>query len=133
MNELTSEGVKTLCRGIQNSKLVSLNIKGNIIKDQGALYLAELYDAGGDCLNFLEDLDIASNDITPEGFIHLGRMLAKSKLRSLNVSKNLMGDEGLIMLVDAVEQSDSKCLLNRLDISSCKVADKGVIRLIEGL
>lgn len=40
MNELTSEGLKTLCKGIQSSKLASLNIKGNVIKDQGALYLA---------------------------------------------------------------------------------------------
>lgn len=56
--------------------------------------------------------------------MHLGRMLAKSKLKSLNVSKNLMGDEGLLLLVDATEESDKRMLLNRLDISSCKVADK---------
>jgi Ran GTPase-activating protein (RanGAP) involved in mRNA processing and transport len=140
MNELTAEGVKTLCKGVQNSKLASLNIKGNAIKDQGAIYLADLYDTGCSCLESLEELDISSNDITPEGFVHLGRMLAKSKLKNLNISKNLMGDEGLMMLVDTVEASENIILLNRLDISSCKVSDKvinyltqGIIRLIEGL
>lgn len=130
MNELTSEGVKTLCRGIQNSRLAFLNLRGNVIKDQGAIYLAELYDTGSECLDSLEELDVSSNDITPEGFVHLGRMLAKSKLKYLNVSKNLMGDEGLAELMDAVEQSENRLLLNRLDIGSCKVADKGLIRLL---
>lgn len=44
-----------------------------------------------------------------------------------------MGDEGIVMMVEAVENSESKVLLNKLDISSSKVSDKGAIKLIEGL
>lgn len=56
--------------------------------------------------------------------MHLGRILIKSKIKALNVSKNLMGDEGIVVMVDAIERAENKVLLNRLDISSSKVSDK---------
>lgn len=35
-----------------------------------------------------------------------------------------MGDEGIVVMVDAIERAENKVLLNRLDISSSKVSDK---------
>ena len=40
LNELFSEGTKILCKGLLKSRLTSLNIKGNSIRDEGLAYIA---------------------------------------------------------------------------------------------
>ena len=40
LNELFSEGVRVLCKGLLESHLTSLNIKGNSIRDLGLKYIS---------------------------------------------------------------------------------------------
>ena len=58
-------GTKALAQGIQrNRSLESLNIKGNVIGDQGMILLAQsLIHAPN-----LKELDVSLNEIGPTGF-----------------------------------------------------------------
>ena len=64
-NELGVAGCKWIAKGVsQNQTLEVLNIKGNMIGDEGMLSLSE-------CLKdaiMLQHLDISLNEIGPSGF-----------------------------------------------------------------
>ena len=50
-----------------------------------------------ECEN-LEELDLALNDIFPTGIEYLAEILPNSNIKVLNLSKNMLGDESIIML-----------------------------------
>lgn len=116
-NELGPKGVEYIAQGIiyQQGGLVSLNLRGNGIRDRGLEILAEAINDS----ETLEELDIALNDLTPEGIQFLARILPDSQLKVLNLSRNLLGDESLIMLCNNRS-------LEKLDVSTSKISDKGV-------
>jgi Ran GTPase-activating protein (RanGAP) involved in mRNA processing and transport len=64
----------------------------------------------------LSELDISLNDITPDGIKFLADVLPHSQLKVLNLNKNLLGDESMIMLCN-------NRILEKLDVSSSRVAD----------
>ena len=58
-------GAKWIAKGLkQNSTLESLNIKGNIIKDDGCVLLAQALTGN----QKLKELDISRNEFGPNGF-----------------------------------------------------------------
>jgi len=99
--------------------LVSLNLRGNGIRDRGLEILAEAISES----DTLEHLDIALNDITPEGIVHLASILPNSRLKIINLSKNLLGDESLMLLCN-------NRTLEKIDVSSSRISDKGVYLII---
>lgn len=94
---------------------MSLNLRGNGIRDRGLEILAEAISES----DTLEHLDIALNDITPEGIVHLASILPNSKLKIINLSKNLLGDESLMLMCN-------NRTLEKIDVSSSRISDKGV-------
>ena len=65
-NELMIEGAKFIAKGIQSNpkQLEVLNVKGNIIGDEGCLILADALSGN----EKLRELDISLNEIGPNGF-----------------------------------------------------------------
>ena len=72
----------------------------------------------------LEELDISLNEITPVGISYLAEVLPVSGIRSLNLSKNLLGDESLIIIADKAEDA-GEMKLSKLEINSSRIADAG--------
>lgn len=48
----------------------------------------------------MEELDLSLNDITPVGICYLADVLPTSNIKVINLAKNLLGDEGLIMIAN---------------------------------
>lgn len=74
----------------------------------------------------LEELDLSLNELTPVGLCYLSEVLPTSAIRILNLAKNLLGDESLIMIANKIEQFKDQSRLERIDVSSSRLADKGV-------
>lgn len=74
----------------------------------------------------LEDLDISLNEITPIGISYLAEVLPLSGIKSLNLSKNLLGDESLIIIADKAEDA-GEMKLSKLEINSSRIADAGIV------
>ena len=80
----------------------------------------------------MEELDVSLNEITPIGIQYLADSLSQSNLKSLNLSKNLLGDESLMIIADAAAQNEGSGLV-KLDISSSRIGDNGVLHFLERL
>jgi len=82
-----------------------------------------------DCL---EHLDVSLNEITSAGIYSLAQMLPHCSLKVLNLSKNLLGDESLIIIADNFDSESDSCLnLCKLDLSSCRITDNGLLQFME--
>ena len=74
----------------------------------------------------LEELDVSLNEITPIGISYLAEVLPGSGIKTLNLSKNLLGDESLMIISEKAEGAiDMK--LQKIDINSSRVSDAGKI------
>jgi Ran GTPase-activating protein (RanGAP) involved in mRNA processing and transport len=78
----------------------------------------------------LEELDLSLNEITPIGVKNLAEVLPFSKIKVLNLSKNLLGDECLIILADKAQNYGASSL-EKLDVSSSRVSDQGILFFLE--
>ena len=76
---------------------------------------------------------MSSNDITAEGVPALIYILGHVELRSLNLSKNNINNEGMIGLIHGAKSIVAGQFLERLDCSCCKVSDKGFHKMLEDL
>ena len=56
-------------------------------------------------LTTLEVLNLSTNDITREGIKHLISIINCCNLKTLNLSKNLLGDDGVVELIDSLKRS----------------------------
>lgn len=96
--------------------LSDLNIGFNDLGDGDLESLAELP---------LEVLDLSGNRITAAGTAFIGATF--ESLRELNLTANLIGDDGTLSLM----QCESMASLRRLNLSNCGLTDAGVQRLAE--
>jgi Ran GTPase-activating protein (RanGAP) involved in mRNA processing and transport len=146
-NELFALGTDYIAQGIRSSNsLKGLNIRGNAIRDEGAECLAEAILRN----NQIEELDISLNEITPLGqarkvfvqrnkkvkyiqcfCLDISDIVGLSGLQYLNISKNLLGDESIIYLADSLKKYEDSCRLNKIDFSSCRIGDGGILYFLE--
>lgn len=77
-------------------------MKGNGIKDEGLEFIAKILDVN----DKLEELDVSLNEITSNGVEILSTTLPESGIKVLNLSKNQLGDEGIIAIVNCTEGQD---------------------------
>ena len=64
-NELMVSGTKWIAKGLTHNKTLEvLNIKGNIIGDEGMILIAQSLPQAPN----LKELDISLNEIGPQGF-----------------------------------------------------------------
>ena len=123
-NELLIQGVESVARGLKVSTSLSvLNLQGNILGDDGIMFLvASLYGN-----NTLSKFNIALNEIGPLGASSVAQVLPHTAIKHLNISKNFLGDEALKIFADIlITNQGNPCKLKYLNLSSCRLNDKGV-------
>ena len=60
-------------------------------------------------------------------------MLDHLQLSSLNISKNNLGDEGIIQFISKLKDTFTCQYIEKLDISNCKLSDKSFMLILESL
>lgn len=129
-NELMVPGAKWIAKGIScNRTLEVLNIRGNIIGDEGMVLLSQSLPAA----TSLKELDISLNEIGPQGFQALCDVLPLSQITTLTCSKNFLGDEVLGYFATILTDPQQPCKLKKFDFSSCRLNDAGLIYLLNAL
>lgn len=104
-NELTAEGAQIFFEGVINSLLEEINLRGNGIGDRGIAMIEHNFIFMDKQMPTLSVLNLSANDITRDGVRHLIPVINCCRLRTLNLSKNLLADEGVIELVDSLRES----------------------------
>jgi len=128
-NNLQLKGIEFLTSGLLNSRsLKVLNVSGNSIGDKGLKVLLR----GVEKHSPLQELRIAFNEITPIGGAFIVDVLPKTNLKSLDISRNVIEDETLIMLGD-LYQSQESLMLNYLNVSSCHISDEGLLYFMKAI
>lgn len=90
-NELMTAGAKCIAQGLaKNKSLELLNVKGNVIGDQGIIMISQ---ALRETRHTLRELDISLNEIGPQGFQSLCGILPSTKIQVLICNKNFLGDD----------------------------------------
>lgn len=130
-NELMGHGTKFLAQGIQrNASLEYLNIKGNVIGDNGIILLAQALSNAPK----LKELDISLNEIGPTGFRVLCEALPDTNLQTLVCNKNFLKDEILEYFAAVITgDGNGATKLKKFDFSSCRLNDAGLIYIVNAL
>ena len=102
-----AEGVETFFLGVINSQLEDINLRGNAIGDRGLAMIEHIFLSNDKQLPSLQNLNFSTNDITREGMKHLISIINCCQLKTLNLSKNLLSDEGVIELINNLKFSSS--------------------------
>lgn len=103
-----------------------LNLKGNILEDEG---LEELTEALRKKECRLKILNVAENDITSAGVLKLASALESNAcLEELNLSCNEICSQGVAQLSSVLREEKSK--ISRLNLSWNKLGDDGVPCLV---
>jgi len=122
-NELLPSGAEFIARGLRNNSILNcLNLKGNILGDEGVFHLINALQHN----ETIRELNIALNEIGPVGASAMANMLPNSNIQSLNIGKNYLGDEAVIVFADILCGQDTICKLKSINLASCRVADRGV-------
>ncbi len=93
-NWLEDEGVAEIVNGLllcREKALRSLNLTGNHAEESGGMHIAKLIEASP-CLT---NLDISRNSIGEDAGLAVGKALANTQIRELNVSSCDLGPRGL--------------------------------------
>ena len=102
-----------------------LDLKSQKIKDEGVQFLAQVINSTS-----LESLNISYCEIGDVGMAALSSSLRhNTTLKHLNAGGNEFGDEGIIKLAEALNQTS----LEELDISHCNIGDNGILALAQAL
>jgi Ran GTPase-activating protein (RanGAP) involved in mRNA processing and transport len=88
-NDIGLEGIRALCQSTVLTKLKTLNLYRNFIKDEGAIFFAR-----ENRLNQLEELDLAQNEIADEGLLALAESRAFPNLVAVCMDNNFTSIEG---------------------------------------
>ena len=124
------QGTKWIAKGLkENSTLEVLNIKGNIIGDDGWILLSESLVGN----KTLKEIDISLNEIGPTGFQALWEVLQTTKIEVLTCNKNFLGDDMLALFSNILADETNPCSLKRFDFSSCRLNNTGLLYLINAL
>jgi Ran GTPase-activating protein (RanGAP) involved in mRNA processing and transport len=105
-----------------NRTLRTLNLKGNILGDDGVFALVESLRDN----EILRELNLGVNEIGPLGACAIADVLPTTNILNLNISKNFLGDEAIQHFADAITNQDLGCRLKYADFSSCRLNDRGV-------
>ena len=129
------------CTAIANflkidNEILMINLRGNQIGCLGCKEISEFLvfsSSVSDSNCKLRSLNLSKNIVTDEGVEYLAKALKNSncKLNLLNLSKNNVTDEGAKCLAEALKHSD--CKLNSLNLSENNVTYEGAKCLAEAL
>ncbi|KAJ3585953.1 hypothetical protein NHX12_012359 [Muraenolepis orangiensis] len=121
-NELTGSCCPSLASALRSPhcSLVQLDLSVNGLGAEGALQLCKALRMPG---HPLEKLSLARCELTGAVFAEVGRLLSSgtSRLRSLSLALNFVGDEGVRDLWTAL--ADRRCLLEDLSVEMTELTD----------
>ena len=122
-NKLGGSAASHLAAGLQESELRWLNLTANPIGDQGFRYFRHVLKRRSS----LKAISFEHNNITARYAEKLSKMLVvNSDLLSLNLSRNLLRDEGLGFLIQGLKGNST---LKQLDISYNDITSVGLQHL----
>ncbi len=127
-NLITSVGAKAFAMALQDCGLESLLLGRNSIEEEGTKYIAKVLAKG---LTNLRTLDLSRNGIKDEGLFALAEALPLSRLDTLLVDQNALTFAGLERLCLALPESPQ--LLNLSIGNNTALENKGIILLAETL
>lgn len=113
------------------SSLLTLNMAGTAMETEGVIALAEgLVNSQS---SRLRDLDISENNISEvEAAVNIAKIIAQTKLHSLRLNRNPLGDGGVCELAEALG-SDPSPSLTSLELGNCRVGHLGASMLFIAL
>ena len=116
--------------------ILCINLNGNNIGPLGCIEIKNWIvnsDDSNDKYCKLRSINLRRNNITDEGVKHLAEALTNnnSKLNSLDLAGYNMTDEGVKHLAEAL--TNNNCKLNRLDLANNNITDEGVKHLAKAL
>jgi len=132
-NELMAEGAEVFFEGAVHSLLEEINIRGNAIGDRGLAMISNTFKFADVQLDSLRVLNLSANDISSDGISSLISILSYTKITNLKLSKNLLGDDGIIELITNLKESASGEIMEKIDFSGCKMSDKGFMHILESI
>ena len=145
-NDINEEGLKKCLKYINITKIISLDLSGNKIKDEGLIFFSnhlrhfpELrilnisncnieYNGFKELLKILqsvrriESLDISNNKLNNEKFGELKMFFCAFGLRYLNLSRCHLEDETTYLLGECLALNET---IKHLNISKNKISDSG--------
>lgn len=122
-NELLPAGAEFIAKGLRrNAILTHLNLKGNILGDDGVQFLVNVLQEN----KTIRELNLSLNEIGPMGSSAIAQILTQTKIKNLDISKNYLGDEALIVFAGILGTNDVPCKLKSLNVGSCRIGDRGV-------
>ena len=145
-NDINEEGLKQSLKYINTTKIISLNLSGNKIKDEGLITLANNlrhfpvlkilnisncnieYKGFKELLKILqsvrriESLDISNNKLYSEKFEEVKSFFAAFGLKYLNLSRCHLEDETSFILGDCLLLNET---IKKLNLSNNKITDMG--------
>lgn len=160
-NHVGPQGTNCLWRCFQRNPLVHFSLMANNIEDMGTIHLCDamqrfggrsqttlnLYrnnithrgaEAIGKLLehnNIILEVNLTGNTIGHKGMQALKQSLVTGEedcsLRSLNLSNNLLGDDGAIQLAELIAANGSSLI--SIDCSNNGITDKGATAIVKAL
>jgi hypothetical protein len=123
-NDIQSEGFNLLFRALRDSPIETLSC------DRCGIESIEIDN--GHFPKHLEFLNLYDNSINVNGCHGLAKLLqgADSTLTGLNLAGNQIDDEGVAILIDALQNNTS---LQELELSKNQIHDEGVAILVDAL
>jgi len=109
---------------LRPSKLKSFEIRDQNVKFEDFKYIVPILPFS------LNSLTFSNINMLPKSVFMLAKQLERSKIESLDLSMNLIGDESIWMLVGLISQSET---LKSINISECGITSQGIWPLVNAI
>ncbi|KAA6416961.1 MAG: RAN GTPase-activating 2-like [Trebouxia sp. A1-2] len=133
-NPMTGDVAESLAEMLKGQPhLRALNLNDTSLEDAGVSTIAQALANSGMLLPApgLEELELALNEVTPDGAKELAAALAgKSKLQKLNLRENELEDRGVILLCGPIQ---SLSCLRVLDLAQNQVRRAGALAVTKAV
>jgi hypothetical protein len=133
-NGITTKGINLLSVRLRNAafltKLVTLNLAGNVLGDEGVKQLAKALQSRHslDSVSTLTHLDLSNTQCGPQGAIDIIRL---GRLKELHLFNNKLGSDGFLALAPTLRGGHST--LELLDLGGNGADQAAVVVLLSAL
>lgn len=124
-NNMEVEGIKAIAAVLPQAGILSMDLRGNNLGDDGLRFLSNALSNGAK----VQNLHLAQNGFSAAGIKFLADALPWSQVKVLYIYTNNIGDEGAGYLAAAFPQS----LLQDLDIGNSNLGIQGIRWIIDAL
>eukprot|EP00605_Chrysophyceae_sp_TOSAG23-4_P002782 GSChrysophyteH1.ASY1.ANO1.3066.1 assembled CDS len=123
-NRLTSRSLPAIIQNILPDHLMQLDLSSNVLHNEGIKAVSELLMSSQSVLN---NLQLSKCGLTCADLPGLVKGMKMSSVTNLNLSNNLIGVQGSVVLSEII--LFERCSLKRLDLAWNKIGTEGAISL----